>query len=110
MGTDKPDIKTLSALTALNNMMERGHFNVCTIDSVAHLLGVNPKGEAYDTLRPLHCVDFAKMPCELREAIPGLIQQCLGVAPIFKFTTLDPALIELNPVARGFLKLIGRGN
>ncbi len=106
------DLKTLSALTALNHMMEKGWFDICTIDSVATMLGRNPKGEAYDTLRPLHCVHFEKMPRELRDAIPGLIQQCLGVEPIFKFTTLDQLTIDIGPgaVRRGLFKMLGRAS
>lgn len=107
------NLKQLSALTALNSMMAKGHFSICTIDSVGELLGINPRGcDAYKILHPLHCIDWAKMPQELRDAVPGLIQECLGIAPAFQFKTLEPTLIDVSPKAetpprRSFLRLLG---
>lgn len=91
------NLKELSALTALNEMMAKGWFDICTINAVAELLGVNPRGESYRILYPLHCVHFDKMPGELREAILGLIQDCIGMAPIFQFKTLAQKIIDVSP-------------
>lgn len=93
------DLKELSALTALNNMMEKGHFDICCVREVGKLLGVNPEAHpSHAILRPLHCVDFAKMPPQLRDAIPGLVQDCLGVSPTFQFTSVRPgAIVDLTP-------------
>jgi len=107
------DMKQLVAITALNKMMKRGHFDICTIDSVARMLGVDPKGPAYTTLHPLHCVDFSEMPRQLREAIPGLVNQCLGSAAIFEFRTLEAIPIPVEPEepgkprAKGILGMLG---
>ena len=100
------DLKQIAAMVALNSMMQGGHFNICTIDSVATLMQVNPKGEAYDTLRVLHCIGWDKIPAELREAIPDLIRQCLGVAPSYVFRTLDQEVIDVTP-ARTWLQRLG---
>lgn len=91
------DLKQMSAVTALNDMMESGRFDICCIRNVAELLGVNPKeSEAFAILQPLHCVRFEKMPPQLREAIPSLVEKCLGVSPIYKFKSVQPAgLIEV---------------
>ena len=94
------DLKQQIALTSLNNMMDKGYFDICTVDSVAELLGVNAKGDAYSMLRPLHCVHWDKMPPEVREAVPGLIQECLGVAPVFKFKTLEALVIDVGPAPK----------
>lgn len=85
------DLKQLSALTALNHMFAKGWLDICTIDSVAKLLGIDPKGEAYDILRPLHCIHFNTMPAALREQIPELIKACLGVQPVFQFSAKELA-------------------
>lgn len=113
------DLKRLTALTAINNMLAGGHFSICTIDSVAEMMGIPRNGsEAYQTLRALHCIDYAKMPAELRNAIPGLIEQVLGVEPAFQFATLAPRVIEMNPAPparrdapepRGVLRMLGIG-
>lgn len=49
-------LKELAAMTALNEMMRKGHFSICTIDTVSKMLDVDPRGEAYDLLRTLHCM------------------------------------------------------
>lgn len=105
------DLKQLAAMTALNEMLAGNHFSICTIDNVGKLLGVNPKGEAYDTLSTLHCIDYSKMPAKLRDAIPDLIRQCLGVEAIYRFTTLQQQVIDVTPERKrgGFMRLIGRG-
>jgi len=100
------DIKNLAAMTALNSMMQSPFFNICTIHNVAELMGVNPKGEAYATLAVLHCIHWDKMPIELREAVPGLIQQCLGIAPSYVLKTLEQEVLDVAP-ARKFLRLFG---
>ena len=103
------DLKQQIALTALNSMMAGNYFTISTIDSVGKLLEVNPgDSPAYTMLRPLHCIDWNKMPPEVREAVPALIQECLGVAPVFKFKTLEPMVIEVNPEKKpGVLKRLG---
>jgi thymidine phosphorylase len=91
------EIKALTAMTALNSMMESGYVNICTIREVGTVLGIKPIGEAMNVLEALHCVRFEKMPVELRERVPMLIQECLGVAPIYQFKSLKQKVIEVNP-------------
>lgn len=86
------EIKAAAALTALNEMFQGSHLNICTIDRVAKLLGVHPEREAYDTLHALHCVHWDKMPRDLRNQIPALIQQALGQGDTyFQFELKRPA-------------------
>lgn len=105
------DLKQLAAMTALNEMLARGSFSICTIDTVAKMLGIDPHGEAYDLLRPLHCIDYSKMPRPLRDAIPDLIRQCLGVETIYRFETLQGQVIDVTPTQKrgGFMRLLGGG-
>ena len=79
------ETKAMVAITALNKMFDSGSFSICTIDSVAQMLGVIPDAEAYGMLRPLHCVDWQKMPKALRDRVPGLIQQALLGDERFRF-------------------------
>ena len=104
-------LKELSALTALNHMMQQGRFDVCCLREVGELLGVNPKSHAsYAILAPLHCIYFDKMPAPLRDAIPSLVQDCLGVSPTYQFASIKPQVIEVDtPQPKsGFLRLLGR--
>lgn len=116
------DLKELAAVTALNDMMGKGWFSICTIDNVSKMLGRNPKGQAYDILNALHCVHFDKMPPALRDAIPALIEQCLDCAPTHRFTTVQRhRVIDITPPAaareperageprRGLLRLLWGG-
>jgi hypothetical protein len=106
------DIKKLVAITALNNMMSKGHFSICTIDSVATMLDINPKNEAYRILNPLHCINFADMPKEIRGAVPSLIQECLGVEPNYKFNSIGSLVqtidIEQEKPRKGILSFLGK--
>ncbi len=116
------DLKELAAVTALNEMMGKGWFSICTIDNVGQMLGRNPRGEAYDILHSLHCIHFDRMPQELRDAIPALIEQCLDCAPTHRFTTVQRhRVIDITPPAaepeparaeeprRGLLRLLWGG-
>lgn len=99
------DLKRQIAITALNDMMRRGHLNICLIDTIATSLGVSAKGEAYDTLRPLHCVDFARMPPAVAAAVPELIRQILDVEPTYQFdlpASATPSQVD-RPKLLGFL-------
>ena len=105
-------IKQQVALTALNAMMAERHFSICTIDNIAKMLGGHVDGEAYNVLRPLHCIAWSAMPPEVREAVPGLIQACLGFAPTFRFKTMQPEIIEVSPDGSRrsrILRLLGGG-
>ena len=115
---DNDSLKQLSATTALNHMMRQGHFDICCIDKVARLLDRDPKGDAYRVLSPLHCINFGDMPPELREEIPRLIKDCLGVEPAYEFVPGDLAIrrstirvIEAEPEpkrSKGVLSFLGR--
>ena len=82
------DVKHVAAVTALNHMMKKGWVDVCCIDSVAKILGVAPNRAAREVLHALHCVNFGDMPQQLRDSIPDLVSECLGVPPTYLFTTL----------------------
>ena len=108
------DLKQLAALTAINDMLSGNSPSICTIDKVGELLGINPKvaADAYRTLSTLHCISYSKMPPELREAIPGLITDCLGVTPTPQFKAM-PAVADIldapgaTSTRRTLMKLLG---
>lgn len=83
-------IQQAAVFTALNHMMSKEWFDICTIRDCAAILGIQPREtEAYKLLNALHCIPFAKMPPVVRESIVPLIKECLGVEPNQLFTERD---------------------
>lgn len=105
------DLKQLAAMTALNKMLASHYFDITTIDRIGDMLSINPRGEAYTVLRTIHCVHYDEMPKPLRDAIPDLIRQCLGVETIYRFETLQQQVIDVTPAPKrgGFMRLLGGG-
>lgn len=72
-----PETKQLVVKQAVKKLFEDRHFSICTLDRAIDLIGARQGGEAYKMLHTLHCVDYDKMPPELREKIPHLVNECL---------------------------------
>lgn len=90
----------LSAITSLNEMMRKGTFYISTVTEVAEAIGAVPDSAALRILRPLHCMKLGDMPAELREALPKLIERCIGT-PAYQFTVTqadNPALVATGTV------------
>lgn len=104
MTTDR-QLAHLSAITSLNEMMRKGKFYVSTVREVAEAIGAIPDGQAMRILQPLHCMNISDLPPELREALPRLIERCIGVpAYQFQLTPVDhPELVNA-----GTLRLLTR--
>ena len=77
------------ALLALNQMFQKGYFDICTLDKVIDLLGVVPEREVYAQLRVLHCVDWKVMPTSLYNEVPNMIKRCLGDRSRHRFILAD---------------------
>lgn len=81
----------LSALASLNEMMRSGKFYISTVTEVAKAIGAVPDARALEILRPLHCMEISRMPAELQQALPKLIERCINVpAYQFQLTALTP--------------------
>ncbi|GGC23699.1 hypothetical protein [Pseudoduganella buxea] len=90
-------IKELAVIAALNNMIKGKYFRMSVIDAAAKLLERHASGDAYDVLHMIDFVYFENMPVELRDSIPGLIQDVLGTSPIFRFTSVNKGfMIDLS--------------
>ena len=83
-------LQQATVLTALNHMMSKEWFDICTVKDCAAVLGIPVRDtDAYKMLSALHCIPFAKMPRQVRESIVPLIRECLGVEPNQLFTESD---------------------
>ncbi len=87
------------AITALNNMMRKPFFSICAVHDAGTILGIPVNGEAYETLKALHCVDFAHMSNAVRQAIPQLIAEVFNRPDIFQFQLPSQRNI-LEPVSK----------
>lgn len=96
------NLKEMAAMTALNHMFKQGHMSICTIDKVAGLMGVDPKGRAHNILSTLHCVDFSEMPKELKDSIPDLIRECLNLSTVYEFEHLrkQKVIVSQSPMGK----------
>ena len=88
----------LSVLTGLNKMMKGSHFSISTIRTAIETLRCVPDSRAMQILEPLHCVNWADMPAEIRDAVPGLIERCLKV-PAYQFKVSHGAAATVLRVA-----------
>lgn len=75
-----PQTRRLVVEQALNRLLNERHFSICTLDSIADVLGTSRNTEAYRLLRALHCIDYAAMSPQMREALPQLINEALRPA------------------------------
>jgi hypothetical protein len=89
------DLKQQAAIAALNKMMSQGHFSICTIDTIAKMLGITPEPESYAVLRTLHCVDYTAMPRDLYASLPNIIQTALSGHQVFQFALRSPPATQL---------------
>lgn len=70
---------------ALQDMMRRGRFDICTIRKILEITGSVPTREDWATCELLHCVDFKDFPPGLRLEFPRLLERVLN-APAMKLT------------------------
>ncbi len=73
-----PDTKRMVVQTAVTNLFEQQYFNICSIDKILKILEARQGGRAYELLHALHCIHYDKMPQELRNRIPYLVNECLS--------------------------------
>ena len=77
---------------ALNKLFTKKHFDICTLDDIGKLVGVNPAQHPnYKLLRTLHCVDYDSMSPEILQELQERVAQCLR--PQFQPGALAKALL-----------------
>ena len=99
-------LQALAVVSSINKMLQANYFDICTVDAILKVLHLPAGGEIYDVLRTLHCIHYAQMPKELRDAIPEMLQAVLGVSPTYKFQTLDPVVLDVSPYKTQTAKLL----
>lgn len=98
----------ISALTALNEMMRKGTFYISTVREVADALKATPDARALEILKPLHCMEISRMPPELREALPKLIERCINV-PAYQFQITPLTSEQTARVQMGTIRVLTNG-
>jgi len=77
---------------ALNKLFTAKHFNICTLDQIGTMLGINPEQHLnYRLLRPLHCVDYSEMSPAILQELQQRVGECLR--PQFQSGALAKALL-----------------
>jgi len=91
---------------ALNNLFTERSFNICTLDQIGTMLGINPEQHPnYKLLRPLHCVAYADMSPAILQELQQRVAECLR--PQFQPGALAKALLmegnDHNPTEDRYL-------
>ncbi|MFT0137312.1 hypothetical protein ACEK07_04530 [Alcanivoracaceae bacterium MT1] len=80
--------KKLAVETAVKKLFSKCHFDICTLNEIGDMIGVNPRQHPdYRFLRGLHCVNYADMDPQLTAQLQQRVLDCLA-RPIF-----NPALV-----------------
>ncbi len=69
--------KDMVIKAAVLKLFDNNYFSICCLDTVIDLVGARKDGDAYKLLRAMHCVDYSKMPNDLRARIPLLVNEVL---------------------------------
>lgn len=75
--------------TALKKMFTSSHFSICTIDNCVKLSGVIPDNTVYNTMRPLHCIDYKDMPEEVRDWLLEKVKEMFDYDNSFDLSFFD---------------------
>jgi len=89
-----PETKQLIVQTAVKDLFEKDCFDICVLDKLLKIIDARKAGPAYDMLRLMHCVHYDKMPADLRDRIPHLVNECLRQ----KENVMDATMVALNGV------------
>lgn len=78
------NLDSLAAAAANHTIVEmltkRGYFDICTLDKALKTMEIQVQcGKSYSILSSLHCLDYKDMPKELRDSVPMLIQNVIGI-------------------------------
>lgn len=76
-----PETKQLVAKVLLDHLFTKRFFDICNVAQLCELAGRPINTPAYRVLHGLHCVDYQKMPPELLEQLPQLVNECLRPPP-----------------------------
>lgn len=82
-----PETRQLVVTAALNDLFTKQWFDMCNLNKVREIVNAPRNSEAYKLLDALHCVAYDKMPPDLRNRIPQLVNEVLR-PPI----VVDPAV------------------
>ena len=101
------------AQTALKNMFQGSHFNICTIDSLLEMTGCIPDKQNYSRLSTLHCIHWKSMDRDVRqwcfEATMALFDNTGFDLEMINGVLREKNLIEEAKESPGFFKRLGIG-
>ena len=89
----EPQDKRMAAFV-MEKMFKGTHFSICDVDTACKLMGCQYRGNTYEKLRTLHCVDWGDIPKDIMELVPVWINEVLG-GPRLTVVSI-PALREGN--------------
>lgn len=88
----RKNLRIKAAEVALNTMFSGPRFNICAVRESCTLLGATLSPEAEAILTPLHCVDWEKIPSELKAEIPVLLKESFTRGTVVRSMVTDMIL------------------
>lgn len=75
---DLPVFEKACVETAINELLNKTYFDICTFDSIGEMIGINVQRHAnYKYLRSLHCTHYANMKPEIIDNLLAVLLECL---------------------------------
>lgn len=86
------------AKVALENMFAKQYFDICALDGLGDMMGVNvQQHHKYPELRALHCVHYNKMSPQLKAYVRNTVLEILSMESILYMAPPAREPINLTP-------------
>lgn len=69
--------RVLVIKAAVQQLFDERHFSICDLRTIMAIVGTPREGKAFEMLRGLHCIPYAKMEPALRDLVPELVNEAL---------------------------------
>lgn len=99
---DRKALRVMAAEVALNKMFNERTFSICAVNDACSALEVELTPEARAILQPLHCVEWDKIPHELKQEIPHLIKESIRRSAVIRSMVTDMILGDFSQKSQEF--------
>lgn len=92
------EIEAETVKVAIEDLFDRGSFNICEIDKIIKITGVRPLGRVYNCWSAMHCIDYGKMSAGHKKWLFDSVLETFAQKPTFDMAQIEAAI---TPGAKG---------